>query len=273
MKRFLTALVLAPLMLAGIYLLPDGGFRLFIGAILLLGMWEWTNLSGITTPALRVAWTAALLALMAVVNWQVDVSSSLWPVLVMSALAWWAVACYLVIRFPNHSGWLMPKHWRLLVSVPVLGGFWMGLVWLKVQPEAWLLLTWLMLLVWGADIGAYYAGKNFGKRKLAPKVSPGKTWAGLYGGMLASVVLSVIVAALFLPDHSVKGWAWLLLLSSAVVLISVMGDLFESMLKRHRGIKDSSALLPGHGGVLDRIDSLCAATPLFVLMWFVLSVV
>jgi phosphatidate cytidylyltransferase len=154
-----------------------------------------------------------------------------------------------------------------------LGAFWLGLVWLKSEESADLLLTWLMLLVWGADIGAYFAGRAFGRRKLAPNVSPGKTWAGVYGGMLTSVIISLVIAYFYLPEHSLKGWIWLLVLSSAVIAVSVMGDLFESLLKRNRGIKDSSSLLPGHGGVLDRIDSLCAATPMFVLLWYVLSVV
>ncbi|MOA20303.1 Phosphatidate cytidylyltransferase [compost metagenome] len=123
-----------------------------------------------------------------------------------------------------------------------------------------------MVLVWAADIGAYFSGKTFGKRKLAPQVSPGKSWEGLIGGLLASLLITAGVGFY-------RGWAgseMVLALAGAalVVLISVVGDLTESMFKRQSGIKDSSNLLPGHGGVLDRIDSLTAAIPLFaVLLW------
>jgi phosphatidate cytidylyltransferase len=147
----------------------------------------------------------------------------------------------------------------------------MGLVWLKTQDNSVLLLTWFMLLVWGADIGAYFAGRFFGNRKLAPNVSPGKTWAGVYGGMLTSVIVSVVIALLFLGELTAYSWLLLVVLSVAVIAISVLGDLLESLMKRNSGIKDSSALLPGHGGILDRIDSMCAAAPMFVLLWFVVA--
>lgn len=271
LQRFLTALVLAPLMLAGIYLLPDELFRLFIGAITLLAAWEWANLIGFKSLLQRLIYTVAGAALLVLAHYTVAVESRLFTSLILTALAWWVIAVALVFAYPNAAGWLKQRWLKALFGIPVLGAFWFGLVWLKSQPSANLLLTWLMLLVWGADIGAYFAGRAFGNRKLAPNVSPGKTWAGVYGGMATSVVISLVVAYFFLPDHSLKGWLWLVLLSSAVVGISVMGDLFESLLKRNRGIKDSSSLLPGHGGVMDRVDSLCSATPMFVLLWLVLS--
>jgi phosphatidate cytidylyltransferase len=273
LQRFLTALVLAPLMLAGIYLLPDEAFRLFIGVIILLGAWEWANIAGYSTTVQRALITATMAFILIVVHLVFSVQSAIWMYFILASLVWWAGASLIVFRYPNASGWLSNGPLKLLVGLPILGTFWLGLVWLKSQSSADLLLTWLMLLVWGADIGAYFAGRAFGKRKLAPNVSPGKTWAGVYGGMFTSILISLVIAYLYLPDHSAKGWVWLMALSSAVVAISVMGDLFESLLKRNRGIKDSSALLPGHGGVLDRIDSLCAATPMFVLLWYVLSVV
>lgn len=271
LQRVLTALILAPLMLAGIYLLPDIGFRIFIGLIVALAAWEWANVAGIVSPFGRVSLAVFACSLLLVAHLTLTVNSQLWVNLTLFSLAWWIVAAFTVFVYPKHTRWLSSVVLRSLVAIPVLGAFWLGLVWLKNQPQAILLLTWLMLLVWGADIGAYFSGRLFGNRKLAPSVSPGKTWAGVYGGMVTSVVISLAIAFMYLSEPDVKGWLWLVLLSVAVVSISVLGDLFESLLKRNRGIKDSSSLLPGHGGVLDRIDSLCSATPMFILLWLVLS--
>jgi phosphatidate cytidylyltransferase len=127
-----------------------------------------------------------------------------------------------------------------------------------------------MVLVWGADIGAYFSGRAFGKRKLAPAVSPGKSWEGVYGGLALTLVITLVVGVV--RDWSVKEIFLALLATAIVVFISVVGDLTESMFKRQAGIKDSSNLLPGHGGVLDRIDSLTAAIPIFaVLLWMTAS--
>ena len=127
----------------------------------------------------------------------------------------------------------------------------------------------VMFVVWGADVGAYFAGRKFGKHKLAPNVSPGKTWEGVFGG-LATTLMIAFLAGLFLEDKtslslSAQQWAILFLVTLLVTAVSVVGDLIESMVKRHRGIKDSSNLLPGHGGVMDRIDSMTAALPVFAL--------
>lgn len=124
----------------------------------------------------------------------------------------------------------------------------------------------VMLLVWGADIGAYFSGKRFGRRKLAVAVSPGKSWEGFYGGLASSLLLTLLAGLYF--DWAARDLLLALLGAALVVAISVVGDLTESMFKRQAAIKDSSNLLPGHGGVLDRIDSLTAAVPMFaVLLW------
>ena len=128
----------------------------------------------------------------------------------------------------------------------------------------------VMVLVWGADIGAYFSGRAFGKRKLAPAVSPGKSWEGVYGGLALTLVITLVVGVV--RDWSGKEIFLALAGTAIVVFISVVGDLTESMFKRQAGIKDSSNLLPGHGGVLDRIDSLTAAIPIFaVLLWMTAS--
>ncbi|MGH8377042.1 MAG: phosphatidate cytidylyltransferase, partial [Pseudomonas sp.] len=157
---------------------------------------------------------------------------------------------------------------KLLIGFLILLPAWQGLVLLKQwQLGNWLIMA-VMVLVWGADIGAYFSGKAFGKRKLAPQVSPGKSWEGLYGGLLLSLVITAVVAVH--RDWSAANLLQGLFGAAVVVLASVVGDLTESMFKRRSGIKDSSNLLPGHGGVLDRIDSLTAAIPVFaVLLWAV----
>ena len=150
----------------------------------------------------------------------------------------------------------------LLILLPA----WQGLVQIKQYPLGnWLIMA-VMVLVWGADIGAYFSGRAFGKRKLAPQVSPGKSWEGVYGGLALSLVITAIVG--LVRDWTVAELLKGLVGAALIVFISVVGDLTESMFKRQSGIKDSSNLLPGHGGVLDRIDSLTAAIPIFaVLLW------
>ncbi len=263
-QRVLTALVLLPIALAGFFLLDGAAFALFIGAVVSLGAWEWARLAGLVGQSLRVGYAAGLAALLLGL-YQLP---ALGPWLLFLGLLWWALATALVLGFPASS-----RHWasvprRLLIGLLVLVPAWQGLVLIKQWPLANELILAVMVLVWGADIGAYFAGKTFGKRKLAPQVSPGKSWEGLVGGLLTSLLI-VLLVALY------RGWVLNELLlalvgAALVVLMSVVGDLTESMFKRQAGIKDSSQLLPGHGGVLDRIDSLTAAVPVFAaLLWLV----
>lgn len=261
-QRIITALILLPIALCGFFLLEGVGFALFIGAVVTLGAWEWARLAGFQAQVARVAFAA----LVAVLLFGMYVLPSLAPVVLAAAIVWWAVATYLVLTFPQSS-----EHWsgprvKLVIGLLILLPAWQGLVLIKAMALGnWLILA-VMVLVWGADIGAYFSGRKFGKRKLAPKVSPGKSWEGVYGGLALSLLITAAVGL-------VRGWSVgeiiaALLCSAMIVLVSVVGDLTESMFKRQAGIKDSSNLLPGHGGVLDRIDSLTAAVPLFaVLLW------
>ena len=152
---------------------------------------------------------------------------------------------------------------RTLCGVLLLSAAWLSMVELKAleSGDAWLLL--ILLIVWAADIGAYFSGKRWGRVKLAPHVSPGKTREGMYGGLVA--VGLTVLAFSWWNELTFSSVVYLMLLSLVVGLVSVMGDLFESLLKRHAGVKDSGTILPGHGGVLDRIDSILAAAPLYYL--------
>ncbi|MEH6824845.1 MAG: phosphatidate cytidylyltransferase [Motiliproteus sp.] len=258
-QRVITAMILAPLMLAAIFLLPLFEFKLFIAAVMTLAAWEWANLSGLKQSSHRVAYALAVLALIIVIKY-LDVAAL--PLLV-AALFFWCLALGWVMTFPNSGAQWQGTPARALMGLLVLIPAWSGLVELKAQTSgnAWLLL--LLLLVWGADIGAYFAGKTWGNKKLAARVSPGKTWAGFYGGLVASLAVTLVFSWLVELEGAQR--VGLVLVCLITALVSVLGDLLESMLKRHRGIKDSSHLLPGHGGVMDRIDSLTAAAPIFAL--------
>ena len=261
-QRIITALILLPVALCGFFLLSGASFALFIGVVVTLGAWEWARLAGFAAQSSRIAFAVFVAALLLLLY----LMPGLAPWVLIAAVIWWALATWLVLTFPQSS-----RHWssavcKLAIGLLILLPAWQGLVLIKQWPLGnWLILA-VMVLVWGADIGAYFSGKAFGKRKLAPKVSPGKSWEGVYGGLAASLLITLAVG--ISRDWSVAQLLFGLLGAAVVVFISVVGDLTESMFKRQSGIKDSSNLLPGHGGVLDRIDSLTAAIPVFaVLLW------
>ncbi|AEV61167.1 phosphatidate cytidylyltransferase [Pseudomonas ogarae] len=265
-QRIITALILLPIALGGFFLLKGAGFALFIGLVVTLGAWEWARLAGFPAQSARVAYAAAV----AVMLFIMYVVPGLGPWVLGAAVLWWATATFLVLTYPRTT-----HHWanaatKLVIGLLILLPAWQGLIWIKQGPLGnWQIMA-VMVLVWGADIGAYFSGKAFGKRKLAPKVSPGKSWEGVYGGLALSLVITTVVG--FVRDWTVAQLLMGLIGAALIVFVSVVGDLTESMFKRQSGIKDSSNLLPGHGGVLDRIDSLTAAIPVFaVLLWMAAS--
>lgn len=258
-QRILTALILAPVALAGLFGLSHGGFATFTAIVLLLGAWEWGRLAGFDAPAPRLLYTALVGIILGLV-WFAGGIDAHWPL--WFGAAGWLLNAWWVSRYPRHTEQWQRPGVRLAMGLWVLVPCWVGLYQLRQEGSEWLLFA--LLLVWVADIGAYFAGRRFGRRKLAPSVSPGKSWEGVYGGWVAVAVL-VFVYALWLSLNVAQTFG-LLVLALVVAFVSVIGDLLESMLKRFRGLKDSSHLLPGHGGILDRIDSLTAAIPLFALI-------
>ncbi|WP_260956602.1 phosphatidate cytidylyltransferase [Pseudomonas citri] len=265
-QRIITALILLPIALGGFFLLEGANFALFIGLVVTLGAWEWARLAGFPTQSARVAYAAAVAAMLFILY----LVPGLAPWVLGAAVLWWSAATFLVLTYPRTS-----HHWantatKLLIGLLILLPAWQGLIWIKQGVLGnWQIMA-VMILVWGADVGAYFSGKAFGKRKLAPKVSPGKSWEGVYGGLALSLVITTVVA--FVRDWTVAQLFMGLIGAALIVFVSVVGDLTESMFKRQSGIKDSSNLLPGHGGVLDRIDSLTAAVPIFaVLLWMAAS--
>ena len=268
-QRIITGLILAPIAIGGIFFLPSWAFPWFIGFVIVVGAWEWANLAGFSGQIERVSYALFIAA-------QLYLATFLSPKFLLGeSVLCWIGAIYLITQYPNKLSLWDSPYKKLLMGLFVLIPAWIALVgirktgFISYQGELvdtrWLLL-YIMFIVWGADVGAYFAGKTWGNKKLAPSVSPGKSWAGVYGGLVTTVIFALVASYLL-----EMVWTDTLLLIIATLItgvFSVVGDLLESMLKRQRGIKDSSQLLPGHGGVLDRIDSLTAAVPVFVFLLF-----
>ncbi|WNZ55138.1 phosphatidate cytidylyltransferase [Microbulbifer sp. MKSA007] len=267
-QRIITALVLLALFMGVLFLLPMQWFSLIFVAVILLAGWEWANLSNLNR-ALRVVFLAALgLTLMVTAQYvfsmnfddpDIDRGRQILAV----ACGWWALAFLWVQSYPSSAA-LWGNRWvRGLIGLVVLVPTWLSLVVLRgLDHGAWLVL-YVVAIVAAADVGAYFVGRKFGKRKLAREVSPGKSWEGFFGGLGACLILALVTSYLFeLPLKNTVLFTFGVLVTA---LASVIGDLVESMFKRHRGIKDSSHMLPGHGGILDRIDSLSAALPVFTM--------
>ena len=263
-QRVITALILAPLFLAGLFATNEIGFGLFLGAIVTLGGWEWARIAGLTSPQYRTVFALAIAACL-FFSWFVSAK-----ILLAIAVVWWCFAFLLVSKYPSSKAIWENSKLRLAVGFLVLVPAWKALVSLRdadavfdpAFSSTWL-IVYVLFIVWSADVGAYFAGKSFGRNKLAPKVSPGKSIEGAIGGLILVSVLPVVVSFLIDITLGQLGLLWVLTILAA--LFSILGDLLESMGKRVVGIKDSSHILPGHGGILDRIDSVTAAAPVFAL--------
>jgi len=263
-QRILTALVLLPVVMAAIFALPAIDFMLLFAVLLLLGSMEFRRLAGLqglhagnVLILVQLAiFTALLLTRKA---WQFQAG---W-FLVLSCAAWLLMFLRLWFFKPDT---LIDRGYRIISFMTALVSIstgWFALSWLRAQPTgAWLVLL-LLLIVWAADTGAYFFGKSFGKTKLAPQISPGKTVAGLIGGLLAATAVSQ-AAIHWMPLAAIEP-VRLAALALLTALASAGGDLLVSMHKRTSGYKDAGHLLPGHGGILDRLDSLVSAAPFFAL--------
>lgn len=260
--RILTASILGCLLLAGLFALDSRRTALAFGVLLTLGAWEWAGFGGLDSAASRLSYAGGMAVLLALA-WRFSRDPGHLIVLLAAACLWWAVAFLWLLVAPK---WHRPGL-ALACGVPVLVPAFVALARLDGASHGPvrgpLIVLWLILLVVAADIGAFFAGRRFGRRKLAPRVSPGKTWEGACGGLLA-VALTALCGALYLhlPVGPATGFG------CAVGVFSIIGDLTESMFKRAAGLKDSGVLLPGHGGILDRIDSVTAAAPLYALGLF-----
>jgi phosphatidate cytidylyltransferase len=261
-QRVATAIVLAVLFLAALFLLPALGWTVLVLVIVTVAAAEWGRLAGLAARWVIAYWGATLV-LMAGLQF-VEVENLAWPLhlacYALSALLWLILVPLWLVR-----GWQLRNPLGMaLLGWAVLIPTGLALVDLRASSP-WLLLG-VMALVWMADIAAYFTGRRFGRHKLAPAISPGKTWEGVAGAVLGVSVYVALAAwgsglsvkyAIF-PTVVVMSWLW--------VVLSVIGDLFESAIKRQAGVKDSGTLLPGHGGLLDRIDALTSTLPLAALV-------
>ena len=268
--RVLTATILIPLVVFLIYYPDARWFSLFFAGITLLAAWEWGALCRFGSLS-RYAYCALMLTLLTVF-YAIDISQYLIWLLAGAGMFWFA-GVLLVLLYQQQRN-LLPRS-RLLLSligIVLLVPMWSALVYLKTHvANGATLIMFLMLLIWSADSGAYFVGRKWGRHKLASRVSPGKTWEGILGGLICGLIICAGYLILFgIEPVSMFGFT---LLSLITILISVTGDLLESMVKREANIKDSGKILPGHGGILDRIDSLTAAAPVFTAGAIYLGVV
>lgn len=266
-QRILTGVALAIAALAALLWLPAEPLAGLLGAVSLLALWEWSNLAGVERLSLRLGYCAAggfLLWLGA--GWAgLDGSvhaAAMASVLTLTATGW-VLGALAVKTYPHSAAWWGRREWRALIGAMAVLPTWWALIYLLHLPQGRGLIIFVIALVAAADVGAYAVGRRFGRRKLAPRVSPGKSFEGFWGGL--GCVLLFALAVWLLAWHDRIDVIAMAAIAIATGLASVIGDLVESMVKRHRGIKDSGRILPGHGGMLDRLDSLCAAVPIFAL--------
>jgi phosphatidate cytidylyltransferase len=274
-QRVITAVLLLVALIAATTLLSSFYFSLFVAGVILVAAWEWAGLVSPDREIAKLPYLVSIAVILVGSFFLLGISPNVQSIdgfraslVLMLGLLFWLISLFLLSGYPENSKLWNDESKIALMGVLVLIPAFVGIVVLKyLLPSGYLVLA-LVILVAAVDVGAYFVGVNFGSRKLAAKLSPKKSWEGVWGG----TVVCLLVTALFtwlmhnnLQVLSLIQITALLTLSVGVTFFSVVGDLIESMLKRNCGIKDTGTMLPGHGGVLDRVDGLVAATPLFVL--------
>jgi phosphatidate cytidylyltransferase len=252
-QRFVTAIVALAVLTVVLFVLPPVAARIVIFAVIIGGAWEWGGFMFADNMPPRLAYVAFIGALIAALFFSMG-NHSLLDAVFTIALVWWLLALVWMLFYPTSISTALSWICGTLVLLPA----WAALDHLYVETPQ--LLVFALLIVWVADMGAFFVGKGFGRVKLAPKISPGKTWEGVLGGLTAVLLLAAAGSRVLEIEISV-----LVPFCLAVTMLSVVGDLTVSMFKRSADVKDSGTFFPGHGGILDRIDSVTAAAPLFAL--------
>ena len=254
-QRIVTAIIALAALGIVLFVVPDIMARVIIGLLILAGAWEWSGFLGRSGFMARLSYVAMIgVILVSIPLFFAEYARQI----LLIGLVWWFVALIWTFFFPTR----IPAAIRWLCGILVLVPLYVALILLYTADPTILLFA--LLIVWVADSGAYFAGKTMGRVKLAPRISPGKTWEGVIGGLIAVVILTLARSLWVDTDLSV-----FVPFCLAVATLSIVGDLTVSMFKRTAGLKDSGTLFPGHGGILDRIDSVAAAAPLFAfgLSW------
>jgi phosphatidate cytidylyltransferase len=275
-QRIITAISLVIGLIAATTQLSLFNFTLFISLVVVLASWEWSGFIGLNESSAKLTYSLTIAAMIIGLYFILDIStrdSSIdfvrASILLGLGLLFWMLMVFVLAGYPENKSTWNNESKIACMGMLVLIPSWVGLVVLKSLEEAGLLVLALVILVAAVDIGAYFAGVNFGSRKLAPNLSPKKTWEGVWGGFALCAVISVAMiwaANSYFLDLTSAQMVVLFFLAPLTTFFSVIGDLLESMLKRNQNIKDSGRLLPGHGGILDRIDGLVATAPPFVLL-------
>jgi len=280
-QRIITGLILAFATISAIFYLPLVSFAALLVVIIAIGAWEWGPLMGFDSKTRRISFVATTVVLIAAI-WSLLTPEGLWlnskelhsyaMALLWLAIAWWGLSAFLMFSYPKVSNfWAKHRSVKGVFGLLTLVPAWLACVVIRsndYQIDSYhgaQLLMFLFLMVWSADVGAYFVGKAIGKNKLMPNVSPGKTFEGFLGGVFFACLLVAIAA--YNLNFTSEQMVTLLLVTVLITTVSVLGDLNESMFKRQAGIKDSGSILPGHGGILDRIDSLTATAPVFALCY------
>ncbi|MCZ6499066.1 MAG: phosphatidate cytidylyltransferase [Gammaproteobacteria bacterium] len=254
-QRIITAVILVAVLSGVVLVLPPPAALITLTLIISLGIWEWSQFLTAKSLLWRLLYVVVVLTLI-VGLWFYSFQPGALQLVLQISLAWWLVAFVWVTRFPT----AIPVGVTVISGILVLGPAWLALSRLLVAENGVGWIVFILLLVWATDIGAFAVGKLFGRIKLIPRVSPGKTWEGAIGGVAVAAIVAFAGAMFFQQD--MLSFVSLCLAASA---ISIVGDLIVSIFKRHAGLKDSGEIFPGHGGMLDRIDSICSAAPVFVL--------
>jgi phosphatidate cytidylyltransferase len=267
--RLLAALFMTPLAIAAVLFLPTPWLVALAAVLFLAGLWEWLRLAEVDDTLHRTVLLVANLAMMVAIVWAsrtpAGFSFVLFQIATVAGVVWWLFAMLWLKHFDfasDHDS--HARIFKLAAGTLAVIPAWAALALIHgsdANGHVWFLIA--LVVIWAADTGAYFAGRKFGKRKLSPRISPNKTVEGFIGGMLASLAVALVAAPF--AGATVAQLPKVALVVAVTVGFSVVGDLFESLLKRHVGAKDSGDLIPGHGGILDRIDSVLAALPVFAL--------
>ena len=265
-NRLLTAVFLVPLVVIATLKLDNSEFVMAAMLVLVIGSWEFSSLIKMRNWLAKTSYVVALMAATYYLN---QTPFWLMPLLVITLL-WWVINSYWIISFPRHT-----RYWHSFITTRLVNGFFFFVPLVVAlsalhQIDSSLVLL-LLALIWAADSGAYIVGRAIGKNKLLPNVSPGKTIEGVLGGTLSSLGVMFVYVRFGFENAAFEQYFFYGVLSLVVTLASILGDLFESLHKRLAGVKDSGILLPGHGGVFDRIDSLTASAPIFFLAYIFLT--